>query len=118
MLVAGPWAVSLSVSADNLDRAVGMCREIIADYVAGGPTESELADERSSQAGAYRVGLATNGGVARELVSVLTSGQAIDHLDRYPDQVLALSRAEVTAAIAEHLHPDRLVVTAAGTMKR
>ena len=118
MLVAGPWAVSLSVSADNLDRAVGMCREIIADYVAGGPTESELADERSSQAGAYRVGLATNGGVARELVSVLTSGQAIDHLDRYPDQVLALSRAEVTAAIAKHLHPDRLVVTAAGTMKR
>ena len=118
LLLPGPWAVSLSVSADNLDRAISMCREIIADYVAHGPTEIELNDERSSQAGAYRVGLATNGGVARELVSVLTSGQPIEHLDRYPRQVLALSRAEVTAAIARHLHPDRLVVTAAGTMKR
>ncbi len=118
LLVAGPWAVSLSVSAENLDRATEMCRKIIADYVAEGPTQTELSDERSAQAGAYRVGLATNGGVARELVSVLTSGQALDHLDRYPDQVLALSRAEVMAAIAKYLHPDRLVVTAAGTMER
>ena len=115
MHVAGPWATYLTVSADHLDQAVGMCREIIGDYVTGGPSEEELSDERLAQAGAYRVGLATNGGGARELVSVLTAGQTVEHLDRYPDRLLALSHDEVMAAIERHIHPDRLVLTAAGT---
>jgi zinc protease len=117
MHIAGPWATYLSVSADNLDRAIKMCREVIADYASDGPTEDELSDERLAQAGSYRVGLATNGGVARELVALLTAGQSVDHLDRYPDRILSLTRDEVMAAIQKHLHPDRIVVTAAGTIE-
>jgi zinc protease len=115
MHIAGPWATYLSVSAGHLDQAVGLCREVIADYTTNGPSEAELSDEKLAQAGSYRVGLATNGGVARELVSVLTAGQPVEHLDRYPERVLSLSRDEVMAAIRKHLHPDQIVVTAAGT---
>jgi zinc protease len=102
------------VSADNLDQAVALSRQVISDYVEDGPTEEELADERSALAGAYRVGLATNSGVARELVTALTAGEGVDRLDRFPEDVLAVTREEVLDAIREHLHPDRLVLTAAG----
>jgi zinc protease len=112
--VAGPWAASVGVSADNLDQAVALSRQVISDYVEDGPTEEELADERSALAGAYRVGLATNSGVARELVTALTAGEGVDRLDRFPEDVLAVTREEVLDAIREHLHPDRLVLTAAG----
>jgi zinc protease len=116
--VAGPWAVSLTVSPENLDRALAVCRSVLDDYVADGPSEDELADERLAQAGAYRVGLATNSGVARELVTVLTAGQPIDHLDGYPERLLATGRDQVVEAIRRHLHPDRLVITAAGTIAK
>ena len=112
--VAGPWATALGVSAGNLDRAVELSREVIAEYVANGPTEDELADERSALAGAYRVGLATNSGVARELVTTLTAGEAIERLDRFPEELLAVSRDELIEAIRTHLHPEQLIVTAAG----
>jgi zinc protease len=112
--IAGPWAASLGVSADNLDRAVELSRQVIATYVEEGPTEDELADERSALAGAYRVGLATNAGVARELVTSLSAGEAIDRLDRFPEELLAVSREQVMEAIRTHLHPERLVMTAAG----
>jgi len=112
--VAGPWAVSLGVSAENLERAVELSRSVISDYVAEGPTEEELADECSALAGAYRVGLATNGGVARELVSTFTAGETLERLDRFPEELLGVSRDQVMDAIRDHLHPDRLVMTAAG----
>jgi len=113
--IPGPWATFLTVSAANLDRAVAVCRSVIDTYVVEGPRPEELAQERTAQAGAYRVGLATNSGVARELVAALTAGQTVDHLDLFPERLQAVSRDEVMAAIGRHLHPDRLVLTAAGT---
>jgi zinc protease len=112
--VAGPWAAALGVSVDNLERAVELSREVITNYVADGPTEDELADERSALAGAYRVGLATNSGVARELVTALTAGEPIERLDSFPEQLLAVDRGQVVEAIRTHLHPEQLIVTAAG----
>jgi zinc protease len=113
--MAGPWSIHLGVAAENLDRAVAMCRQIITEFVVDGPSEDELADERTAHAGAYRVGLATNAGVARELVTTLTAGQPVDHLDRYPEQLLAATRDEVVEAIRRHIRPNELVLTAAGT---
>ena len=112
--VAGPWATALGVSVDNLDRAVELSLEVIAKYVDEGPTEEELADERSALAGAYRVGLATNSGIARELVTALTADEPIERLDHFPEQLLAVDRDQVVEAIRAHLHPDQLIVTAAG----
>ena len=76
--------------------------------------EEELADERSALAGSYRVGLATNSGVARELVTALTADEPIERLDRFPEQLLAVDRDQVMGAIRTHLHPEQLVMTAAG----
>jgi zinc protease len=112
--VAGPWATAIGVSAANLERAVELSREVITSYVDEGPTEDELADERSAIAGAYRVGLATNSGIARELVTALTVGEPIERLDRFPEELLAVDRGQVIEAIRAHLHPEQLVVTAAG----
>jgi zinc protease len=86
----------------------------VAKYVDEGPTEEELADERSALAGSYRVGLATNSGVARELVTALTAGESIGRLDRFPEELLAVDRGQVMDAIRCHLRPEQLIVTAAG----
>ena len=114
--IPGPWAVSCSVAAANLERAVGLCREVITRYAAEGPTESELEDERRAQAGSYQVGMATNAGIARELVTTLTAGEPISRMDDYPEHLLTTSRDEVVDAIRKHIRPSELTLAVAGTL--
>ncbi|MEX1308996.1 MAG: insulinase family protein, partial [Candidatus Sulfomarinibacteraceae bacterium] len=114
--IPGPWAVSCSVAAANLERAVELCREVIARYAAEGPTESELEDERQAQAGSYQVGMATNAGIARELVTTLTTGEPISRMDDYPERLLTTSRDEVVEAIRKHIRPSELTLAVAGTL--
>jgi zinc protease len=113
----GPWATFFGVSAENLDRAVTLSRSVISDYVAAGPLDQELADEKLALAGAYRVGLATNAGAARELVTALTAGENVARLDDFPEHLLTVEREGVMAAIERHLHPDRLVLAVAGDLE-
>ncbi len=114
--VPGPWAIALMVSPGNLRRAIASCREVLEDYLERGPGEDELADERTALAGAYRVALATNSGLARELAATMATDAGFERLDTYPERVLATTRDEVTAALRRHLHPDRLVLAAAGSL--
>ena len=114
--IPGPWAVSCSVAAANLERAVELGRRVVADFVAEGPGENELEDERQAQAGAYQVGLATNSGIARELVTTLTSGEEISRLDDFPRQLLATTRDEVVEATRKHIRPDEMTLAVAGSL--
>ncbi len=114
--LAGPWAISCSVSAGNLERAVELCRRTAAGYVAEGPSDTELDDERLAQAGAYRVGLATNAGIARELVTTLTAGEDVSRLDDHPARLLSTTRDEVIEALRRHIRPDELTLAVAGTL--
>jgi zinc protease len=114
--IPGPWAVSCSVSAAHLERAVGLCRRVVADFVERGPDEGELDDERQAQAGAYQVGLATNAGIAREMVTTLTAGEPLSRIDEHPARLLATTRDEVMAAIRRHIRPDELTLAVAGSL--
>jgi len=114
--VPGPWVISVSVSAGNLERAVALSRSVVERYVEEGPREDELEDERLALSGSYTVGLATNAGTARELVTLLATGLPLSFPDTYPDRLRNTTRDEVLRAIRRHIHPDRLVTAAAGTL--
>ena len=114
--VPGPWAVYLGVAPGNLREAEELCRAIVARFVEEGPAEAEVEDERQAQAGAFQVGLATNSGVARELVGAMTSGLGVGFLDDYPRKLLETSRDAIAAAARRYLDPEHLVLTAAGSV--
>jgi zinc protease len=113
--VPGPWATHLGVSVSNLEAAVELARTVIADYVREGPDEGELGDEREALAGAYRVRLATNSGIARELVTVLSAELPVSFLDSYPERLRQASHEQVLTALRRHIRPDELTMTAAGS---
>ena len=114
--IPGPWVISLGVAPENLERALALCREVVDDFLVTGPREDELEDERQAWAGGYQVGLATNVGVALELVKTMLVGQDISRMDRFPKELLAVTRDEVTEALRRHIDPKRLAVSVAGTL--
>ena len=113
-LIDGPWAVTFSVAAVNLDQAVAAVREEVTRFWDEGPTEAEVDDERSSWAGSTKVALATSGGIARELARLARHGRPLAEIDDLPGVIRATTRAEVVEAVRRHLDPARLSVAAAG----
>ncbi len=114
--IPGPWVISLSVASENLERALVLSREVLDDFLRTGPGEAELNDERLAWAGSYQVGLATNVGVAMEVVKILLAGQDISRLDHFPQEVLSVERDAVTRALRRHIDPERLAISVAGSV--
>ena len=67
-------------------------------------------------AGAYRVGLATPAGMAREITRLARHDLPMATLDTLPEEVLATSSAAVREALRRHLDPTCLCLSVAGSL--
>lgn len=113
-LAAGPWYISVSVNPRNVERAVSSTLGVLRDYVENGITEKELADEKSSAIGSFKVQLATNAGLSEALWDAEFFGLGADYVDRFPQLVGDVTRDEVNNAIRRYFDPDRLTLVIAG----
>ncbi len=111
----GPYMITVTVAPENVDLAVNTTQQIVEDYVASGITEQEIADEQSSMIGGYKLGLATNAGIAGQLAGAEVHGLGVSYLDQYPEQIRALDKASIDAAIAKYIHPEVMTTVMAGT---
>lgn len=113
----GSYMITVTVAPENVDLAVNTTQEIMADYVASGITEAEIADEKSSMVGGYKLGLATNAGIASQLTNTEIYGLGVGYLDEFPALVQALHKTEIDDAIRKYIHPEVMTVVKAGTFE-
>jgi zinc protease len=113
-LAAGPWYVGVSVNPNNVDKAINSAIGVLRNYVKNGIRPDELADEKSSAIGAFKVSLATNEGLAEALWNAEFFNLGIDYIDRFPELVQAVTIEQVNAAIRKYFRPDQLTVVIAG----
>lgn len=113
---SGPTVVSLTVAPENLRRAVASARSVVEEFVRGGITEKELADEKRSRIGKFKVDLASNSGIAGTLDMAETYGLGVSYLDDLPGLIGRITREEVDASVRSHVRPAELVEVAAGTL--
>lgn len=113
-LAAGPWYVGVSVNPNNVDKAINSALNVLRDYVQKGIRPEELTDEKSSAIGSFKVGLATNSGLAGALWNAEFYKLGVDYIDRYPQIIQSVSVEEVNAAIRKYFRPDQLTVVIAG----
>ncbi len=113
-LEAGPWMFRAGVNPKNMARALASARDEIAKMVAQGVTEAELAWAKDHSIGALRLSLATNEGMAEELVTDAFYGLGLDYAQRMPGIVRAITRAQVNAAARKYLRPNAMTAVIAG----
>ncbi len=113
-LAAGPWYVGVTVNPQNVEKAINSALSVLRDYVENGIRPEELADEKSSAIGSFKVGLATNAGLSRALWNAEFYGLGPDYIDRYPQIIQAVTVEEVNAAIRKYFRPDHLTIVVAG----
>jgi zinc protease len=111
-----PWTVSAGVNAANVDKAVDSILAEIERLRAEPISAEELDDCRSYLTGALPLRLETNDGIASYLLSIEEYGLGLDHLQRYPQIIGAVSLEDIQRVARAYLTTDRYVLSVAGTL--
>lgn len=110
----GYYQVNLNVNPGNVDAALASVNRELRRFVAGGVTDDELAAAKQAITGILPVRLATNGGVAGALTTLIDQGLPPDWYQRYPSAVMAVTKADVARVAKTLIDPDKLVTVIAG----
>jgi zinc protease len=110
----GTWRLIAGVNPDNVDTAItAMLTEI--EYLASRlVTPTELADSTSYILGRLPLQLETNEGVAGTLASIELHRLGLEYLQRLPEQINAITRADIRSAAERFLDNEKYVLAVAG----
>jgi len=111
---AGYWQASVTLSHDVLEEGIDATTAVIHRFVEDGATEAELDDKKTTITGSYAVGLATTRRLAQSILTNAERGFDTAYLDRFPEEIRALSLEEVNGAVRRYLQPDALHEALAG----
>lgn len=113
-----PWVIDFSVNPANVERALMLVRKLVLSFQAEGITPSELKEEAGRLGGEFLVSLRTPRALAEALSRFEAAGVGPQFIDRYPQALKRVSRAEVNAAARKYFRLDRAITTVAGTIKK
>ena len=113
-LHAGAFTVGLQTRPDQAAQAVKVSRDVIAKFVADGPTEAELRAAKDNLIGGFALRIDSNKKLLGNVANIAWNDLPLDYLDHWTDRVEALTVAEVRAAMARKLQPDRMVTVVVG----
>jgi zinc protease len=110
----GPFLISTAVATEVTARAVEEAlRELHGVRDAAAPAE-EIAAARDYLVGVLPLELQTTEQLAGQMADIFVHDLPADHLERYRDDVTAVTSADVQRAALTHLHPDRLAIVIVG----
>ena len=113
-LHAGAFTVGLQTRPDQADAALGLTRQIVADFVAKGPTEAELKAAKDNLIGGFPLRLDSNGKLLDNVANIAWNNLPLDYLEGWTQQVQRVSLDDVRKAFARVLQPDRMVTVVLG----
>lgn len=110
----GPWRIIAGVNPANVEEAVravaAELRRITQELV----TEGELADSKANFIGRLPLQLESSEGVASSILSMELFGLGLDYLQRYAQEIQAVTAGQVREAARHYLDPDAFALAVAG----
>ena len=110
----GPFQVGLQTRRDQAESALARVRAVVDEFLANGPTEGELADAKASLAGGFPLRIDSNRKLLNEWAIVGFYRLPETWLADFPRAVERVTAAEVRAAFARHVRPERFVTVVVG----
>jgi zinc protease len=110
----GPWTVRMGVNPENVERAIEVTFTELKKIRDGAVADDDLALARDKLVGELEVGRESPSGVAGMVLEAELFQLGDDHLDRYPRDLRAVTKADVVAIASELLPIDRYALAIAG----
>jgi len=116
-LHAGAFVIGLQTRSDQAPEAIKVSQQVLADFVAQGPTEAELREAKDNLIGGFALRIDSNRKLLGNVANIAWNGLPLDYLEHWTERVEALTADEVRAAMARMLQPERMVTLAVGANK-
>jgi len=116
-LHAGSFTVGLQTRPDQTAQAVQIARQVVSDFVASGPTEAELQAAKDNLIGGFALRIDSNRKLLGNLAGIAWNDLPLDYLDTWTQQVEKVSVADIKAAFARKLQPEKMVTVILGAAK-
>jgi zinc protease len=113
-LHAGAFTLGLQTRPDQAAQAVQVSRDVVARYVAEGPSEEELQAAKDNLIGGFALRIDSNRKLLDNIANIAWNRLPLDYLDTWTQQVARLTVPEVRAAMARKLQPARMVTVIVG----
>lgn len=110
----GPFVVATFTRVPETRRAIDLVLEELERIRREPPSESELANARSTLTGGFALGLETSAAIADALVSLDVQGLPADSLDLFRTRIRAVDHAAAAAVARDRIAPERMAIVVVG----
>jgi zinc protease len=111
----GPFQIGLQTKKAQADEALKVTREVLAAFLAEGPSETELQAARQNLVGSFPLRIDSNRKILDNVGVIGFYGLPLDYLDRYAENVGKVTAAEVRSAFVRHVKPEHMVTVVVGS---
>jgi zinc protease len=110
----GTFTIGLQTRKDQAEEALRVVRETLAQFVADGPTAEELDGARQHIVGGFPLRIDSNRKILEYLAVIGFYRLPLDWLERYPENVAAVTGEQIRDAFRRRISPGRLAVVVVG----
>jgi len=111
---AGAFTIGLQTRPDQAQQALQLVREVVAKFVANGPTAAELQAAKDNLIGGFPLLIDGNRKLLGNVANIAWNGLPLDYLDTWTQQVQKLKLGDIRAAFARKLQPEKMVTVVLG----
>ena len=113
-LHAGAFTVSLQTRPDQATQALEVARNVVSDFVANGPTETELKAAKDNLIGGFALLIDSNRKLLGNISNIAWNNLPLDYLDTWSRQVDKVTLEDVKTAFSAKLQPEKMVIIVLG----
>ena len=113
-LHAGAFTLGLQTRPDQAAQAVKVSQDVVADFVAHGPLDAELKAAKDNLIGGFALRIDSNRKLLDNIANIAWNQLPLTYLDTWTQQIDLVSAADIKAAFARKLQPQKMVTVVLG----
>ena len=111
---AGAFTLGLQTRPDQAAQAVQVSKDVLAKFVAEGPTEVELKAAKDNLIGGFALRIDSNRKLLDNVANIAWNKLPLTYLDVWTQQIEKITTAQIKAAFQRKLQPERMVTVVLG----
>lgn len=108
----GPFAIGLQTQNATRDQAIKTVNNTLNDFIAKGPSQSELVLAQKNIIGSFPLALSGNANISSAVANIGFYGLPLDYLDQYRAHIAAVTLDDINQAIGRHLKGKAFITVA------
>jgi zinc protease len=111
---AGAFTLGLQTRPDQAAQAVQVSKDVLAKFVAEGPSEVELKAAKDNLMGGFALRIDSNRKLLDNVANIAWNKLPLNYLDVWTLQIDKITTAQIKAAFQRKLQPERMVTVVLG----